>query len=112
MGENSRKLIRVLLYLYSIALCVIGLFVEFYQVFYHRMKTERDILRHMIAIEAEKYKKEKATIDAINSQRSLRLRPERHHLHPDILNRAQGKFALGSVCFFISLLLRAETGFP
>ena len=77
VGENSRKLIQVLLYLYSIALCVIGLFVEFYQVFYHRMKTERDILQHIIAIEAEKYKKEKAAIDVIN----IKYHDLKHQLH-------------------------------
>ena len=48
---------KALTYLYSLALCVIGLFVEFYHVLYDKVRMERDILQQIICIEAEKYLK-------------------------------------------------------
>lgn len=68
---------RVLFYLFSLALCVIGLFVEFYQVLYDRVRMERDVLQQIIRIEAEKYEREKATIDVIN----VKYHDLKHELH-------------------------------
>ncbi len=68
---------KALTYLYSLALCVIGLFVEFYQVLYDKVRMERDILQQIICIEAEKYQKEKATIDVIN----VKYHDLKHELH-------------------------------
>ncbi len=74
---SAGKLIKVFNYLYSLALCVIGLFVEFYQVLYDRVQNERDILQQIICIEAEKYQKEKAAIDVIN----VKYHDLKHELH-------------------------------
>lgn len=81
---NSR-LLNLYLHLYSIVLCVLGLFVQFYQVSYQRMKSERDILQQLVYQEAEQYQKEKDTIDVIN----VKYHDLKHQLH--ILEERYGK---------------------
>ena len=73
---NSRVL-SLLIYLYSIVLCVLGLFVELYQLLFKRVTTERDLLQKLLYQEAEQYHREKDAIDVIN----VKYHDLKHQLH-------------------------------
>ena len=62
-----------------------GLFVEFYQLAYQEMKSERDILKQLLHQEALQYQREKETIDVIN----IKCHDLKHQLH--ILEAQYGK---------------------
>lgn len=76
VGVQS-TLLHLMLYLYSMVLCVLGLFVELYQVSYQRMKSERDILQQLIYQEAEQYRREKDAVDVIK----IKCHDLKHQLH-------------------------------
>lgn len=75
----------VYLHLFSIVTCIMGLFVEFYQLAYQEMKSERDILKQLLHQEALQYQREKETIDVIN----IKCHDLKHQLH--ILEAQYGK---------------------
>lgn len=75
----------VCLHLFSIVACIMGLFVEFYQLAYQEMKSERDILKQLLHQEALQYQREKETIDVIN----IKCHDLKHQLH--ILEAQYGK---------------------
>lgn len=85
LEAGNARLLNLYLHLYSIVLCVMGLFVQFYQISYQRMKSERDILQQLVYQEAEQYQKEKDTIDVIN----IKYHDLKHQLH--ILEGRYGK---------------------
>ncbi len=82
---GNSLLLHLYLHLYSIVLCTLGLFVQFYQVSYQRMKSERDILQKLVYQESEQYQKEKDAIDVIN----VKYHDLKHQLH--ILEERYGK---------------------
>lgn len=82
---GNSLLLHLYLHLYSIVLCTLGLFVQFYQVSYQRMKSERDILQQLVYQESEQYQKEKDAIDVIN----VKCHDLKHQLH--ILEERYGK---------------------
>jgi hypothetical protein len=77
--------LMVYLHLFSIVTCIMGLFVEFYQLAYQEMKSERDILKQLLHQEALQYQREKETIDVIN----IKCHDLKHQLH--ILEAQYGK---------------------
>lgn len=84
-AAGKTPVLSIYLHLYSIMLCVMGLFVQFYQVSYQRIKSERDILQQLVYQEAEQYQKEKTAIDVIN----VKYHDLKHQLH--ILEQKYGK---------------------
>ncbi len=77
--------LKVYLHLFSIVTCIMGLFVEFYQLAFQEMKSERDILKQLLHQEALQYQREKETIDIIN----IKCHDLKHQLH--ILEAQYGK---------------------
>ncbi len=77
--------LSVYLHLFSVVTCIMGLFVEFYQLAYQEMKSERDILKQLLHQEALQYQREKETIDVIN----IKCHDLKHQLH--ILEDRYGK---------------------
>lgn len=73
------------LHLFSIVASIMGLFVEFYQLAYQTVKSERDIMKQLLYQEAAQYQREKETIDMIN----VKCHDLKHQLH--VLEQQYGK---------------------
>ena len=85
VGHENGNALRIYISIFSILTSVMGLFIEFYQVGYLKMKSERDILKQLLYQEAAQYQREKDTIDAIN----VKYHDLKHQLH--LLEKQYGK---------------------
>ena len=76
-AREGSNLLKGLLCLYSFFLGALGIFVEFYQVYYQRMKSERNILQQLLYQESQQYQREKETANLIH----IKYHDLKHQLH-------------------------------